>query len=479
MGGGGGGFIDPVKPFHEPVFMNIFTLLPDTCAASSVSVPQEHVVSITQKLADCVVDDVGANVSNEQVLAISQQCSTVSDAVGRIQKCLDIANLTDEHVRMKLHRTKKKIANLKRNKRTELVTLELQKPFHQCDNSDIDSTNISPLSILSDEDKMKLEKIQTVTRDIVNENRSLKRSLKDVQSDNTLLETSLDQLEMRESILLDLQHGIVDKQNRLMHSYGTDLERLRKENKDWSVTYENLSSQLDVVVNQLSKAKETLSQNKIRNMSKKMKRRDDRLDEQEQQLSEKDLAIAQMTSELEKFGMVNEKIKTEKVQLQKRLSYTKQKLVASEKARETDVQNINSIMLELKGHAKTQDNKIQELEDINTLLESKSFETFEDGKYVNILRETVMHLLTECNVSVGKVNKVIQTVMGNLVGKLPTRLPSRGCLSRILVEAKAVAAQQVTQAMLDGADVENFTGNCLHMDATTKYHHHYQGYEVT
>ena len=41
---------------------------------------------------------------------------------------------------------------------------------------------------------MKHEKMQTVTRDIVNEDRTLKRSLKEVQSDNTLLETSLDQL---------------------------------------------------------------------------------------------------------------------------------------------------------------------------------------------------------------------------------------------------------------------------------------------
>jgi len=72
------------------------------------------------------------------------------------------------------------------------------------------------------------------------------------------------------------------------------------------------------------------------------------------------------------------------------------------------------------------------------------------------------------------VNKVIETVMDKLVGKLPTRLRSRGCLSRILIEAKSVAAQQVAQSMLDGGVVQNIIGNCLHMDATTKYHHHYR-----
>ena len=118
--------------------MNIFTLLPYACSDSSVGVPHEHVVSITQKHADSVVDDAGiatgAHLSNEQVLVISQQCSTVRDAVCRIQKCLDIANLTNEHVRMSFTEQKRKLILLLWNFR--------------CDNNDMDSTKISPVSIL-------------------------------------------------------------------------------------------------------------------------------------------------------------------------------------------------------------------------------------------------------------------------------------------------------------------------------------------
>ena len=77
-----------------------------------------------------------------------------------------------------------------------------------------------------------------------------------------------------------------------------------------------------------------------------------------------------------------------------------------------------------------------------------------------------------------KVNEVITAVMKNFGGKVPQRLPSTGCLARILIEAKSVADQQVASSMTTGADVINISGNCLHMDATTKYHHHYQGYEV-
>ena len=90
-----------------------------------------------------------------------------------------------------------------------------------------------------------------------------------------------------------------------------------------------------------------------------------------------------------------------------------------------------------------------------------------------------MRLLTECNVSIRKLPFVIETVLGKLADTKVTRLPSTAFLSRIYSEAKLIASKQVAEAMLAGADPTDQVGNVLHQDATTKYHAHYEGMQVT
>ena len=79
-----------------------------------------------------------------------------------------------------------------------------------------------------------------------------------------------------------------------------------------------------------------------------------------------------------------------------------------------------------------------------------------------------------------KIPVVIKTVLSRLTGKLPDRLPSKALLSsRIMAEAKLVACKQVSAAMLENFDPRSMSGNVLHQDATTKYHSHYEGVQVT
>ena len=85
---------------------------------------------------------------------------------------------------------------------------------------------------------------------------------------------------------------------------------------------------------------------------------------------------------------------------------------------------------------------------MSSILQGEEIILFHDGKYVNEIRETIMILLSECNVSMSKVNKVIQTVLKNLTGKIPEQLPSKGVLSRLLVEAKFIAQKQIAEAMV-------------------------------
>ena len=90
-----------------------------------------------------------------------------------------------------------------------------------------------------------------------------------------------------------------------------------------------------------------------------------------------------------------------------------------------------------------------------------------------------MSLVTECNVSLNKVNSVISTVLHKLSGVLPDRLPSMTVKSRLLIEAKAVAQQQIMDAMLQDVDPATIVGNTLHSGVTSKYFKHYQSYQVT
>ena len=151
--------------------------------------------------------------------------------------------------------------------------------------------------------------------------------------------------------------------------------------------------------------------------------------------------------------------------------------------RESNIENItlqNDLQItQLKDEIKFKEHQIAELEDINELLLKSEIECYFDGKY-NEIQETIMALVTQFGVRLNKVNGVIQTVVQKITGKTLSRLPSAGVGSRSLVEAKRVAQCQVATAMLDnGPSSELQYGNCLHQNGTSKFHRHFQSFQVT
>ncbi|WAR15152.1 hypothetical protein MAR_005257, partial [Mya arenaria] len=84
---------------------------------------------------------------------------------------------------------------------------------------------------------------------------------------------------------------------------------------------------------------------------------------------------------------------------------------------------------------------IKELEATNSLLEDPVIETYYNAKFT-----------------------------GNTI----SRLPSTGVRSRLILKAMHVANTQVASKLL-----EDEACNTLHFDATTKFHKHYQGFQVT
>lgn len=169
-------------------------------------------------------------------------------------------------------------------------------------------------------------------------------------------------------------------------------------------------------------------------------------------------------------------MKSEKHKLQKRLCGLK---ISLNKTKCSLVTQHEDEICDLKEQINLRNKKITELQQLNVLLESDQIKTFENGWYVNEVRECIMSLLAECNVSMNKVNSVISTVLKKMTGVLPARLPSMAVKSRLLVEAKSVAQQQIVEAMLKDSDPTSLVGNTLHSDATSKFFKHYQSFQVT
>ena len=85
--------------------------------------------------------------------------------------------------------------------------------------------------------------------------------------------------------------------------------------------------------------------------------------------------------------------------------------------------------------------------------------------------------LLSLNVSINKIDQVIKVVLNKLAKKDIERLPSAGVKARLMQEALFLGQIQVAEAMLE--DVSGDSGNCLHGDETSKYHRHFQNFQIT
>ena len=235
----------------------------------------------------------------------------------------------------------------------------------------------------------------------------------------------------------------------------------------------------------LNEIQEKLASYTPRNVNKRQKRAHSKINDLKSRISELEVEKCSISIELsevkekcEQAKSEVEQLKQQKIGLLKKVSHIKKQ--KSTQANEIDLlkEHDAANILKLESCAKELKEKNKELEQLTCLLEDETISTFEDGKYVDEVREVIMDLLA-MNVSMSKVNEVIRTVLKKLTGKSLSRLPSKAVHSRLLVEAKHLADVQLGRAMLEEADPSQVVGNTLHGDGTTKYHRHYQDFEIT
>ena len=257
--------------------------------------------------------------------------------------------------------------------------------------------------------------------------------------------------------------------------------------KDMKVLQEQFNEQSE----KLNVIQEKLASYTPRNVNKRQKRAQSKTTDLKTKVSEleeeKNTISGQLddqTKELNDIKQKYEQAENEVVQLKHQKTGLQKKVWHLQKHKGMQAKEIDSLkdhnaamILKLESSADELKEKNKELEQLTCLLEDETINTFENGKYVDEVREVIMDLLA-MNVSMSKVNEVIRTVLQKLAGKSISRLPSKAVHSRLLVEAKHLADVQLGRAMLEEADPSQVIGNTLHGDGTTKYRH-YQDFEVT
>ena len=116
------------------------------------------------------------------------------------------------------------------------------------------------------------------------------------------------------------------------------------------------------------------------------------------------------------------KLKLEKQNLQKKLWYENKKLKDNRKSL---VDEIDKERLEVEVKKNELEIKEKELDYLHSTLEDETIQTFHEGKCSDEIPLCIIELLS-MNISINKVNEVIQTVVKRLTNKKIDQLPSKG-----------------------------------------------------
>ena len=383
-----------------------------------------------------------------------------------------LSGVTTQNLNKSCNDLMKKVQKLGKNKKKEELELLKQSLFHlPGSNAPMVRETLTPKS----------KKIA----ELKDENRGLKRSVSKMLSFSERL--------------MDENDALIDDQAALEYKYFSTVEHMRtitnniagvvakrKHERDaFEQDLKGLQEQFNEQSEKLNEIQEKLASYTPRNVNKRQKRAHSKINDLKSRLSELEVEKCSISIELssvkekcEQAKSEVEQLKQQKIGLQKKVSHIKKQ--KSTQANEIDLLKEHNAanILKLESCAKELKEKNKELEQLTCLLEDETISTFEDGKYVDEVREVIMDLLA-MNVSMSKVNEVIRTVLKKLTWKRLSRLPSKAVHSRLFVEAKHLTDVQLGRAMLEEADPSQVVGNTLHRDGTTKYHRHYQDFEIT
>ena len=332
-------------------------------------------------------------------------------------------------------------------------------------------------------------------------NRALKRQLDSSFEEIEQLDTEL------ESVTRDYSSKL-EKLAQAEHDYGTLITKLLEDRSNTQHKYTKqlteLQAQYEESQTKLREAEKVLKSKKTKNLARTLNRKKLLLAEAEDVVKDQNEAIIRNTLEIkekteqlelktEQLEELSEKVKNKNAALKDKqkeineLKLEKQRLQEQSRYFRTQCDKTNTALKKIKINLKKEkvdlelkenDLKLREKElDYLEAIYNDMIQTFQDGKYTDDVRLCIMELLS-MNVSLNKVNEVIKAVLKRLAKKDIDKLPSKSLKSQLLIEARHLADIQVGEAMLKGVYLTSVLGNTLHGDGTTKYHRHYQNFQI-
>ena len=265
-----------------------------------------------------------------------------------------------------------------------------------------------------------------------------------------------------------------------------NFEVLQDVNKKLAAELHATESVLEAQKEETEELCEKFSHLNVRNVNKRIKRRDDKIENFK-------LQVEALEQEIDKKSEVVEQFEKEHHSLHQKKEKSRIKSYRLLKKTETTEVDLNEIQLkyvQLESEHSSKiiflENEIKQLHAILKEKESTTEQLFErlneiDGKllktkahkqlYLDNVRQCCLELLS-LNVGIRQVEPVIRSVLKNIAGFEVDALPQPGTLVRMYAEMKGLAYQQIEEV----SKQENLT---LHSDGTTKFGQHYGSFQIS
>lgn len=265
---------------------------------------------------------------------------------------------------------------------------------------------------------------------------------------------------------------IIKQKDDKLTDLSTALSTAQTSNQELFDNQKHIEAKCD----KLSAQKESLN---IRNVNRNRKRQKDQIES----LKAKNNHLSSKYVKLDK----------EYSQIQKDFAFQKEKYISALKAKSRLKERLNCVLINsskdsmemLKKKTKeqqeiiaTQQQYVDFLENETSTNAPKIISCFENGKYIPIMRDVCIRLLTECNISINKLPRAIQLILTKLAGQKFSQVPSASTLCRLITEGNVIARAHVNHEMSAHADPTSMTGSCLHQDAGTMIGKHYETMQV-
>ena len=266
-----------------------------------------------------------------------------------------------------------------------------------------------------------------------------------------------------------------------------NFQALQDVNKKLVAELNVTESALEAQKEETEKLCEKFSHLKVRNVNKRIKRRDDKIATCKMQIKVLEQEVDKKSEIIEQFEKDCQLLRQKKEQHRVK-SYRLSK--KAEKA-ELDINEIHSKFVQLESGCNSKIKSLEnEITQMHAIIDEKEMATEQlherlnelDMKllktkehkqlYLDNVRQCCLELLS-LNVGIRQVEPVIRSVLKNIAGFEVDRLPQPGTLVRMYAEMKGLAYQQVAEEL---SEQGNLT---LHSDGTSKFGQHYGSFQIS